>query len=348
MTAISTSTYERVRKEPGGDWQLYAQLAKSRLQLQQGRIQMESRMRKMIEIKLVDMGLFKEIIERKVDGVTGSEAIGKTYKPVNDEDDTVRDIIAAKKKIKEFPAYQVMERHYKQLFKQEKQMGIDAAEMIHETPLYRFCETVRGLAEISALTFMGYYNPELTRSISNWLSMLGWTPTSKKVRGQQSKSNYKAKGKTWMATNSVIMQKDPYYFELYHLKKAYYYERPDLIYKRDVKKEKGWRGHIDAMARRFNTKLLLSQAFELMYKDYWGVEFHDSEAGRACRHRNYIPRKDQLTAGEDDYIKIHTRFKKVHDGFLADLRIKWEEDKTPDKSEYFEFLRHGEIEKYMN
>jgi hypothetical protein len=162
-------------------------------------------------------------------------------------------------------------------------------------------------------------------------------------RGEQGKVNRKGKGRTWMVTNNVIMRSDPYYSKFYRIKKAYLEQRPDLVHKKE-QGEKGWKKHIDNIARCCHTKIILGHMFEVMYLDYNGVDFYETEDSLKVRHRNFVPRKDTLE--EYQWELYHNRYKAMHDGALDDLRIQWEADKSENKEQYFEWLKHMELRKY--
>lgn len=136
---------------------------------------------------------------------------------------------------------------------------------------------------------------------------LGLNDAKKKlrVRGVQSHFNPEVSGRFWLMPRNVLLHKDLYYTQIYHTMKYYYTYRQDMwdngqmqaatdkqieaertVVDRDGKhwlpKLKGWRGHVDDMARRFVWKLLISHGVQIILESY-GTNFP--------KHHNYMPPK---------------------------------------------------------
>jgi hypothetical protein len=246
---------------------------------------------------LVEKGLLKEIIERKVDE-SGRTRTGRKYEPIDDSPETAKAIEEEMMRISAMPVYVKMTKYWKELQRFEKEMEKDAIEMVQGYEVTKFCEETRGLGYIGALTFLGYYNPLLTKSPSNWFSMLGWTPNSRLKRGEQGHSNPVAKGRTWMCCNGVILKLNQYYKPLYDERKRFLNLRPDFVHDRDVVKRKGLKMHIDRLAHRFIIKIILNHAFTLMYQDYWGIPYYMSDDYHNIRHHNHIPIPTRIDESE--------------------------------------------------
>lgn len=350
---------EVVRKQPGGDWNLFGIFARQLIQVMTSRIQFGHRMLGMERLYLVEHGLYKEIIEKDIDPETGRESTSRKYKPKNDTPEMMAAIAEAKAECYNMPSYQLMNKYFKQITAYEKEMRKDAVEMVKDYSVSKYCETVRGLGYIGALTFLSYFNPLRTKSPSHWMSMIGWTEGSKLRRGQQGHSNPLAKGRFYMCCNGVILQKDPYYYPLFKIKKEYLHQRPDFIFLKDVVKKKGVKAHIDLLGHDFIIKLISNHVFELMYLDYWGVDYYKSEEYSRVRHRNHIPRRDLVT--EDEWQTIHEISKRVNDRIIVDAWKEWDKDpgtewkkllpngslNPHDKSQYREWLQHIPIEIYL-
>ncbi len=344
---------EIIRKQPGGDWNSFGMFARQRLQIQTSRIQYGHRLLAMERLNLVEQGLYMEIQETLKHPETGKEAVGKKYKPRDNTEETAAEIAQARARIYEMPVYVLMKKYWRQLKKFEEDMGKDAIELVKDYSVTKFCEDVRGLGYISALTFLSYFNPLRTKSPSNWMSMLGWTKGSRFKKGQQGHSNPVAKGRTYMCCSGVILQRDPYYKPLFDIKKVYLNGRPDFVHLRDDIKKKGVKAHINLLSMEFVIKLILNHAFELMYLDYWGVPYYQSEEYARVRHKNHIPRPNAID--QEQWKLVHEISQRANDRILIDAWEQWDKDKSDplDKcnsniqTPYRQWIDHIPLEVYL-
>lgn len=313
---------EVVRKQPGGNWNAFSMFARQRVSIMTSRIQYGHRRDGMMRGILVEKGLLKEIIERKVDE-SGKTRTGRKYEPIDDSEETTKAIEEEMTRISAMPVYVKMTKYWKELQRFEKEMEKDAIEMVQGYEVTKFCEQTYGLGYIGALTFLGYYNPLRTKSPSNWMSMLGWTPNSKLKRGEQGHSNPVAKGRTYMCTHGVILKLNKYYKPLYDEKKRYLSLRPDFVYERDILKKKGVKAHIDRLANEYNVKLILNHVYCLMYEDYWGVPYYMSDDYHNIRHHNHVPIPTRLI--EEEWPLVHEIARRIDDRILVDAQLKWNE-----------------------
>jgi len=175
--------------------------------------------------------------------------------------------------------YKLMDEEYKGFLALEKNLLHKGVAFLKDTFLWKWCLDTDGLKEVAALSFAAFCNPQ--REIKdpltgNWRgvrlaevkSYLGLTPDSKMLRNQTDRKNY-AKGVKGRLVGiiipNIIRAKDPYYKPFYDMKKAYYLERPDMVYA--YREKEGLRGRCDNMSKRFLIGILVSHAFELMLMD---------------------------------------------------------------------------------
>ncbi len=201
----------------------------------------------------------------------------------------------------------VLINYRKMIWADEKEALKIAHAVLKEHPLWGWCESVKGLGPVAALTLLGFVNPYKANTAGKAKAYLGLIPGAKRVSGEQSKFNPFAKARVLQVAEKVIMQKSPGYYDLYLAKKGYYmtdrgFERyledPTLcpMYDecvarllkaakregRDPKKP-ACRGHVDHMAKRWLAELIVSHALEIM-REAEGLE---TDAFKA--HRGYIP-----------------------------------------------------------
>src|SRR5215510_6418467 len=244
-------------------WRDINLLAKAYLELQRSRVAFDLRSQKLEEARLVEEGLYLKIDKVEEDPDTGEKKRRTKYKPVDDTEETKEAIKDFKKYLRETNyIYQLLIAHRDRLKKQEEDMLKDASEIFQSSALWDWCERVKGLGPVAALTFMGYMNPAYTPTLGNFWSKAGLTPGSRLKRGVQGKSNPQIRARIWMVAKNVIMAQDTYYSSIYNLKKEYFMNRPDLVdQKAGPNKIKGWQGKMDKYAKRVLMKMLTSHAY---------------------------------------------------------------------------------------
>lgn len=177
--------------------------------------------------------------------------------------------------------YEKLEAHSARLSIEEKTLLKEAKTLYKTHELWNYCERVKGLGPVAAMTFLGYINPYVVKTAGQMNAYLGLIPNMKRVAGERSKFNPEIKGRfRGVIVKNVIMARDPYYSALIKAKKEYLANRPDLAAKKLT--EKGWKGHINNMALRWLTQILISHAIEVIRR---------SENLEVYPRRNYIPVK---------------------------------------------------------
>lgn len=184
--------------------------------------------------------------------------------------------------------YRTLLTYRSRLKNEELAMLQDAKNIIQGNDIFDYCESVKGLGTVAALTFLGYIDPakccrpdSKVVSAGHMFAYLGLVPGAKLRAGKQGGFNPVLKGRFWVIGRNVIMAKDPYYTQLYKLKKEYYANRPDIAAKKDT--ERGWKGHVDNMAKRYMLKLIISHALEVISLSE-GYDISNLHS-----HRGYIP-----------------------------------------------------------
>ena len=335
-------------------WKDINLLAKAYLELQRSRVAFDLRAQKLEESRLLQEGLYEKIEKVDEDPETGEKKRRTRYKPVDDTDETKKNIDEFKKHLRDTNfIYQLLITHKTRLKKQEEDMLDDASDIFKTSKVWEWCLRVKGLGPVAALTFMGYINPAYTPTLGHFWSKAGLTPGSKLKRGVQGKSNPIIKARIWMVANNVIMAKDPYYSGIYQLKKEYFQNRPDLVDQQD--KIKGWRGKMDKYAKRVLMKMLSSHAYEILMKEFYegGGKLDESVEGQLnedqLRHvvyaKNYVPHRNLLPVKPTDEAKVREALEsygKKNKLLLDKLWEKWNDPTDDEKhTKYFEYLKHA-------
>lgn len=324
-------------------WRQVNLLARSYLQLQQTRVGADLRLLSMEDQYLKDEGLLIITEEVKIDEITGSKTISRKKKLVDDSEETAQAVRIAKEEIGQSDPFRILNDHAKALFKQETVLLKDAVDIAKGSELHDLCLRTKGWGAVATLTLMGYINPVTMTSPAKMWSNFGMTPSSRMRKGVQANYNPKIKGRLWMITRNVIMAKDPYYTFFYYAKKDYYKRRPDLLRLKDSK-PKGWNAKINAMAYRVLMKLMLSNAWEIIYENYAGQKWSDNPDFHP--HRNYIPPKP---IDEGLWKPIHDRFQRSQEMLLEELNGRYptleEVEEEPVKlEEYNLYMQNAKIE----
>lgn len=190
-------------------------------------------------------------------------------------------MLLEEKKMEKDPIIEILLEYRDMIHREEVKVLKSSQELMRDEKLWVWCKSVKGLGSVALMTFLGFIDPYKANSAGNVWAYLGFTPTSRLKSGEKGGFNPEAKGRFWLLSRNVIMARDPYYTALYKAKKEYYLNRPDLVEEKD---KKGWKGHIDNMAKRWLTKLLISHAWEIIRK---------SEGLLVNPHHSYIPPKPE-------------------------------------------------------
>jgi len=202
-------------------------------------------------------------------------------------------------------AYRLLSALHSRLYNEEKEWLNQVKELLKDHPIWEYCEKVKGMGPVAALTFLGYINPYEAVSAGKVWAYFGFTPESKLKSGKKANFNPEAKGRAWLIARNVIMAKDPYYFPLYQKKKEYYMQRMGEYIEHAEKcpefeecmrrlkakagrlgrapKKPPCRAHIDNRAKRWLIKLILSHALQIM-REAEGLDVSNLKS-----HRGYIP-----------------------------------------------------------
>lgn len=216
----------------------------------------------------------------------------------------------------------LMDEYRRRLAGEEKAFLKDLRPRLEAHPLWEWCGAVRGMGPVAALTFLGFINPEIATTAGKAKAYLGLIPGARLRSGERGKFNPQGKGRVWLVTRNVIVARDSYYKPLYDAKKRYYLERarvegagPTAVkwppfqeiledpercprFEGCVKGLRGraerlgrkpkrppCRAHLDNLARRWLSGLLVGHAAELLRRaEGLPVESFMS-------HRGYIPPK---------------------------------------------------------
>jgi hypothetical protein len=175
---------------------------------------------------------------------------------------------------------ETLEKHVVKIFK----------ERTKDHKLWQFAEHVKGLGDVGVLTCLGYLCPYIADTAGKAKAYLGLTPNQGLKKGLNHKLHYEAKGRFYgVVLHGLILAKDPFYYNYYLQKKAYYAQVPmyaqeikDNLAKTKSKISKGT-AHVDNMAKRATLSLLVSHVTQIM-RENEGLDVSAFES-----HHNYIP-----------------------------------------------------------
>jgi len=216
----------------------------------------------------------------------------------------------------------IMENYYQTLRREERQLLKEITRDLKEHPLWKWCSNVKGLGPVACLIFLGFISASKADTAGKAKAYFGLIPGAELRSGQKARINPEGKGRIWLLTRNVIMRRDDYYYPLYQQKKQYYMETERKVFlngewitwppfkeiledpsncpryeectKRLVEKAKRvgrkpkkppCRGHLDAMAKRWLSGILVSNAAELMRRA------EGLPVDNYLRHRGYIKPK---------------------------------------------------------
>jgi len=238
--------------------------------------------------------------------------------------------MACEARIRMFPedtpedVLRLIRRYHSSLYDAEKWFLREVSEMLKLHPLWRWCEAVKGLGPVAALTFLSFIDPEKADTAGKVKAYAGMVPGKARRSGQRVNVNFEFKGRVWLITRNVIMHRDPYYYPLYMQKKQYYLENSRRVwdekrqewvewppfkvilenplacpkYEECVKRLRGraerlgrppkkppCKLHLDSTAKRWLAGLLLSHAAQLI-REAEGLPIDNF-----LKHKDYIPPK---------------------------------------------------------
>lgn len=278
-----------------------------------------------------------ERLESDIQGYPGFEKFKqqhpeaeKIVKTIMVEDEAQRKIIEekignVKEQIHEHKAYQILYKHMKALLRLEKDLLKDSKVLFEKSALWDWCLNTSGLADVAAMTYMGFIPPYVIKQlpsgetrrvrtkVSDIWAYAGLLPDIRLKHGEQGKFNPLIKARFRLVATNVIRANDKYYKAIFDIKKEYLKNRPDLLALLE-EKPRGWKAHIDSMAVRVLNKLLISHALSciigreaVVRTDPWA-------------HRNPIPLKPTDPTGYDEVL---IRYRNSHARMLAKLKTIW-------------------------
>lgn len=269
-------------------YRLLQMLARMYLDLQQLRIAVEHRMRRIrMEawlIKYCEINGFEVLKEKeKLKIMNEQKQKGEQQKYWKNVEKTLKEkelLDTVNKMVDDSDAMITMTAHHTRLKKEEKALLKESGGVFKKHQLWQYCLTVKGLGPVACMTFLGYINPYVADTVGKFWAYIGLIPGARLEAGKKAHYSPELKGRFWVvACRNPIMAKDPYYTELYHAKKLYLTNREDLVAQKD---KKGWKGHVDSMAKRWMEKLVIGHAWEIIRK---------TERLSINPHHSYIPLK---------------------------------------------------------
>lgn len=117
-------------------------------------------------------------------------------------------------------------------------------------------------------------------------------PGQKRARGEKGDWNPRMRTHVWKVVKQMLMAKNPFYREHYDEAKAQYSAREDI--KEMHKGKKGYKGHIDAMAKRKVAKLFLSHLWDV-WRRAEGLEVRIPYAVEKLGHQLIPPPKFDMS-----------------------------------------------------
>src|SRR5687767_344673 len=335
-------------------WSIVNQLGKTYLDVQKTRVAMDLRCQQAELKELIYNGLATEMYtysdvdekdeesleltpEKRRIRIRKVEVLkGKNKTEQKEIDEKKKEILTTFRENND--SFKLLLSHKLRLHKQEQDLLDETVKLIAHMNLWKWCQTVRGMGEVAAMTFVSYVTPIKGRNVGQVWRYIGLTPGQRLKKGEQASFNKRIKARfLGVLVKNVIMADDPYYAEMYRIKREYYRNRPDLLNKwTDGKggQRSGFKGHTEKMAKRALCKLLISHAYELLSIDRnipvdnkWNTQ-----------HRNSLPIKPSTIKSQQELLE---RYAKIHAAFLEKLKKVWAEG---DLEKYQEVLTHFDID----
>jgi hypothetical protein len=168
-------------------------------------------------------------------------------------------IFALKKEEQEF---EVLEKHYKELYKIEKAIDKDIKELIKDVPIYKtYLKDIKGIGHIFSAGLISQIDITKADHASSIWKFCGLAPDQKRVKGKKINWNPFLKALCFKIGESFIKSKGPYR-EIYDTSRAYYEKKfPKEVKVEGTKIVKYTKGHKYAMAKRRTVKLFLSELY---------------------------------------------------------------------------------------
>ncbi len=203
---------------------------------------------------------------------------------------------------------------FDELYAIEKSILTDAEEVFSETELWRYFNSVKGLGPMAALTMLGNVDVFISATVGNAWSNAGLIPGKTLVRGEISHFNPQYRARILgVICNNIIRMKDPYYYGIYQIKKAYHQNRPDLLALKP-NEPKSWGLHMHRMSYRVLGKMIVSHSYSLIKKDLGSGTLE-------VFHRNPLPIKPSTQAEVE---RVLGYYLKNHTMMLEKLKPLWE------------------------
>lgn len=286
------------------DWNLMNLIGKSYLDVLQIKVGCGHRIDKLEYQTLEHLGL-TEVTK------TNEQGDMRAWKVKEGYEEQAKKVI---EELKQTYGYKIMTNHKKNLEKQQKDFIKDAMELLGGTPIWDWCERVKGLGPVAAMTFLAYINPEKCLSAGNFFSYVGLVPEARLKKGERGHFNPEIKGRLTFCCGNTIRALDPYYYELYKAKKEYYQHRPDTGMMLE-QKMKGVPARVNARAMMWLTKLIVSHAIEIIRRS------HDMK--EMPKHRYYLPPKPSDTI---EQMRLIDMFKEQQAIFQQEIHRRMAED----------------------
>jgi hypothetical protein len=184
-----------------------------------------------------------------------------------------------------------------ELAKDEAETLQACKRLMQGTELWNWIERVRGLADVAAMTLLGYINPDRVRGVEQVWKYFGLFPNAKLVSGQKANFNLEIKGRMYLLSRNIVMHKDPYYEQVYRMKKEYYNQLDEV--KEDWLKKPGGKLHIDMSAKITMIKLVVSHAVFIILTSN-GKTFNSEH-----RENRYMPPKPNEPGEVKRYLDLY-------------------------------------------
>lgn len=258
--------------------------ARSYLDVQQLRVSVEHRMMKMHERAYVEAyasmhGVDQEEVNKKLKDAGKTER-KKLLERIEQELDAAGLLKKINEAVEKDEIYRELASHHDRLHDEEKFLLKQSQALFKDHPIWVWCERVRGLGPVAAMTFLGYIDPYRINTAGKLWAFIGEKPGQRMISGTRGKYNPELKGRFWMIGRNIIMAQDDYYAAMYDIEKKFYHNRPDMKAQEGILK--GWKGKTHAMAMKWMRKMVESHALEIMRR---------SEELEFFPHRFYIPPK---------------------------------------------------------
>lgn len=251
-------------------WKELNLLARCYLDFQHARISIEHRVRLLLESVWMEAGLMEEIKTEKPANSKGKirAKYERRFIEYEDEEDNKalqEQAVQLEKQLQEeSEPYAIMLARASQLKKDEKETLQDCKRLVQGTALWDWILRVKGLSDVAAMTLLGYINPDKITRVEQVWKFFGLFPNARLISGQKANFNLELKGRMYLLARNIVMQKDPYYEQIYRMKKAYYLQLDEI--NEEWLTKPGGKMHVDMSAKITMIKLVVSHAVEIILK----------------------------------------------------------------------------------